>query len=623
MPILILVGYPVVMLLLGAGVLVLPAWNGQLWGAIGLLSAVAVAVGAWRNAPARRLPWWLLSASLLAMTVGDFDYGVSAADGVLPLISNVCYLLSIPLIMAAFVVLTRASTVLKDRARLLDLLIVACAAGLVSWVFLISPSLNSAVLAGTDRSVMAVSIIGDLIILIACLRLALAARRSWSVILLLVGSLGTFLGDLGFTISQLGGGWHPGDPSELGYLVFYGAWGAAALHPSMIELTAPVQARPGRLGGGATALIRASLVVPAGTLLVEALTGRIHDLLVIAVISIIMCQLVITRFADTVEKHRRSLARESGLREACGTLVGAVAVDEIKAAVRGAVERLMPSGVDHVLVLSLHDEQSAAGTSSTIHGDHLSDLVVSSAFADQGAGNRPAAGRRSRLLSTSMFPTLHADIGRFPTVLVCPLTADLGAHGGGADGALFLAARGKALTTIRDAMEVLATQTTMALDRIALSNAIHRDDGERYLRTVVRNTTDVVLIVEDNDRIRYASPSLTTVLGVEPPPDAGLTDIVHHDHHEQLVRAMEQAGRSSDATGIRDTWTLRRADGGRVEVEVGIRDLRQDAMVRGFVITMRDASRQREREQELIRRALRGSGGWQNRRSSRSRFRHE
>jgi PAS domain S-box-containing protein len=168
---------------------------------------------------------------------------------------------------------------------------------------------------------------------------------------------------------------------------------------------------------------------------------------------------------------------------------------------------------------------------------------------------------------------------------------------------------------------VLAAQATLALERIALNEAINRRDSERYLRTVIQNTTDVVLVVAEDDSIRYASPALGRELGLSLPPSGRLRDLVSPDEHAQMVLTIAQAREGGGQDDVRDSWHLRRSDGTRVVVEVSCRDLRDDRMVRGFVLTLRDITVRQGRDEEEIRQALRARPAGQNRHNSASKFR--
>jgi PAS domain S-box-containing protein len=597
-------GYTALMALLGAGVFVAPALSALNWAAIGLLSAGAVVLGARRYAPRRRSAWWLLSGAILAMTAGDVVYGLTGAHRQVasPPLADVCYLAMFPLVMTGLMQMTRASSVvLADRSRSLDLLTFTCGATLVAWVVLVSPGLRIPGLGYADKSTMAAYALGDLLLLIFSVRLLVAARGSWAVLLLAVGAAGVLASDVAYDLAEVGGGWQPGGPAELGYLVFYFGWGAAALQPSMVNLTAPSDARLTRLRGRWTVLLGLSLAIAPGTLLVESLAGSPRDGVVITVAMAIVSALVITRLVDAIRKHQRAVDRERVLREACGELVAATDPGDVRTALRAAVARLMPSGVEHRVVVLIND----AGDPAAAHP------------------LPPADGdRRTRPLATRMLgPDLREELHKFATALVCPLILRRRSAADPGDGTLLVAAHDQALAAMQDAVEVLAAQAALALERIALTDAVNRRDSDRYLRTVVQNTVDVVLVTDDDDRIRYASPSLATLLGVAPPAFATLCDILHPDDHPQVVRTAQAARHSHDLDGAQDCWNLRRPDGRRVLVDVSYRDLRQDRMVRGFVITMQDVTERRRHQQELALRALLASPGNQNRRSVLNKFR--
>jgi PAS domain S-box-containing protein len=520
------------------------------------------------------------------MTLGDAIYGaaVTEAGDTAPAIADALYFAMFPLLTAGLIMLTRAGAALRDRSRLLDLLAFGCSAALAGWAFLLGPTLGSA-LSTDEKSTLAAYTIGDLLILLAATRLLIATRRNWATVLLAAGALGALASDVSYTLAQLRTGWVPGGPGELGYLLFYAGWGAAALHPSMVELSTPVAPQPSRprtarLRGGWTVLLGLSLAIPSATLLAEALTGDVRDGVVIAAASVVTVALVVTRLADALREHRRAVARERDLREACGTMVAATDPGGVTVAMRTAVNALMTPDVDHLVVFRGNDQYPLPPE---------------------------PVRRRTRIVATHLLRTdLRAELDGFDTTLVCPLVPGAGV--------LLVAAAEDALVATQDAVEVLAAQAALALDRIALTEAATRRDSDEYLRAVVRHTTDVVLVIDDDQRIRYASPSLRTVLGIEPPPFATLRDIVDADDHDQVRRTLLLG---DDA---RDVWSLQRPDHSRVLVEVSYRDLREDRLVRGFVITLRDITAERAVQQETVRRTIESSPAGQNRRSVSKKF---
>jgi PAS domain-containing protein len=601
----IFAGYTTLMTALGIAVLFGPAgWGAVLWAAIALLTVGAIVGGTFWHRPERRSPWWLLAAGVLAMGVGDTIFGAAVHTPAQspPVIDDAFYLLMFPLITAGLIDFTRTGAGLRDRSRLLDLLAFAGSAALPFWTVLLGPAFSASHLSWDDKSTLAAYTIGDLLILVATVRLLIAAPRIPALVLLSAGAFGALVGDVRYALDELHGGWRPGTGAEGFYLLFYFAWGAAALHRSMRGLTSGAPIRASRLPGGWTILLGLAVVIPPATLLVESLAGTVRDGVLIAATSVVTFALVVTRLIDAAREHHAAMARERALRVACAALVTATSHDEVTDAMRAGVDGLLPAAAEHAVALRFNDADESAAYPLPPE----------------------AANRRTRLVTTSMLgEDVRHEFEPFRVTLVCPLIVDRRAERDPGAGALFVAADEPALLATQDVIEVLAAQAALALERIALTDAANRRDSDEYLRAVVQNTTDVVLIIDDDQRIRYASPSLQSVLDIVPPPAATLCDIVHPDDHDQVALTLAAAERlPSDAsgTGARDMWSLRRADGSRAVVEVSYRDLRHDRIVRGIVVTMRDITDEQEQRLEAIRRTLDASPAGQNRRSVSRKF---
>jgi PAS domain S-box-containing protein len=583
--ILITTVYGALMAALGSVVFAAPQFDSVAWAGIGLCAAAAVATGVLHFRPQRPGPWWALAAALLAMMAGDFVYGLmttgTAGTTDPPPAADLCYLAMFPFVAVALIGLTRTSPALGGRAGLLDLLALGSAALLAGWVFIASPRLGDAAVSGTEWSVQAAYTLGDVIVLVVTVGLVRAAPRNPSAVLLAVGAAGMLVGDVLYGIAQSAGGLAPGGPADLAYVVLYACWGAAALLPSMAQLTAaPPGPRsddaPAR-GLGMLPLLFAVAVAPV-VLLAQALTGPVVDGPVIAIASGISLALLVTRLSDALRRHSEGLRRERTLRRAGTVLVSVTDAGAVAVAVRTAVRELLPADTPHIIVVD----------------SSLSDLLPL---------NELSAPRIVPVAATP--PLWHDRLGEFGDVLVCPLDAAV----------LYIAADRRDLRTVQDAVTVLAGQAALALARIALTEAASRRDSDDYLRAVAEHTNDVVLVLDDDERIRYTSPSVTDLLGIWPTPFATLREIVAPADREQVDATLGVA-LTGGRDGTRDTWSLRRPDGTRVLVEVSFRDLRGDRLVRGMVITMRDVTEQRRHELELMRRHWEDTPGAANRDNS-------
>ncbi|HKT00822.1 MAG TPA: PAS domain S-box protein, partial [Rugosimonospora sp.] len=197
---------------------------------------------------------------------------------------------------------------------------------------------------------------------------------------------------------------------------------------------------------------------------------------------------------------------------------------------------------------------------------------------------------------------LRERIAGYPAALVCPLgVAPPEAEGAGL---LLVAADRKLLAAVEDSVEVLAAQAALALDRIVLTEQIHRRDSDHYLRTITRNSVDMVLIVDDDLGIRYASASVASMFGLDLPLPTNLQDLARAGGAEQITRTLTTARRAPQADGVRDWWRLQRADGSTLTLEVNCRDLRQDRTVRGYVLTMRDSTQDDAHQRDVLQQAL-------------------
>ncbi|MEU7905164.1 PAS domain-containing protein [Actinoplanes sp. NPDC049118] len=506
------------------------------------MSVIAVIIGVSRHKPARVGPWLLIAAAVTSLAVGDVFYALRRSAA-----ADVSYLAMFAFVALAMLQLTRGGAILMNRARLIDLLAFTCSALLVVWVFVIGDS-------GQFGRISPADVIGGLLLVGVAVRLIVAAWFNWSAVLLGVGALGMLISDITYPMA-------PNAATEAGYVVLYLAWGAAALHPSMARLTSPMPTRPATWQSHWTALLGLSVATPPLVLLIESLSGTVRDGVAIAVVGGLTLVLTFTRLADSVSQNGQALTRERALREASAALVAAADETAVDEAVRAAVTQLLPPHDVRRIVFATDDRQ----------------LTLAALPAAQ-AGPRPRSWWLDEKERTDFQGVAEA-------TLVCPLWLEPLAVARPNGGALVLSGRLDMLTASRDALEVLAGQAALALDRISLVEAVGRRDSDLYLRAVIRNTADVMLVIDEDKQIRYASPALRELIGVaDLPPFTTLHDLVHPDDRGQVRRALQDEG-----DGV-VYCALQRTDQRQILVEATYRDLREDRLVQGYVVTMREVT---------------------------------
>ncbi|MCD9877710.1 aminotransferase class I/II-fold pyridoxal phosphate-dependent enzyme [Streptomyces guryensis] len=563
--------------------LTVPAARAPVWAVIGLSGTAAVVIGSHVNRPAHRWPWWVLAAALLTFIAGDTYYNVVEeyfhASNPFPSPADASYLTTYPLFAIGLSGLVRYRWAGHDLPSLLDALMITAGLALPVWVYLVQPLTKVEGLTWQQRAISIAYPLGDVLVLALLARLLTpnpVDRHNRSVQYLVVGTV-TLLGfDIAYGILQLNNSWQAGTVLDAGWIVFYTAWGQAALHPDMVELTAAVPQQgsllppPRRL-----VMLAAVTLIAPGILLYEGLTRSAHDAAVIAAFSGLLFLLVILRLSGMVVAHRKAVMRELALRRAAASLVSAVRQQEVARSCEAAVDRLLGTMVGHRTLL--------------LPAERAPDL----AFHHAQIVHAGELGTDTR-----------AELDDSATVLVCLMIPPDRPYGD-IPGVLLVAGPAGPLSETRGSMEILASHAGLAMERIALRQEIVRRESEAYFRTLVRNTSDVILIVEDDNTIRYASPSAATVFGTSDVAGASLPDLVDPRDRHRAARELT-AVRETGPRATHDHWWVRHR-AGRVEVEVRCSDFRDERTVAGLVVTLRDVTEQRRLAHELTQRAFHDS----------------
>ena len=593
-----------------------------IWVLIGLASAAMIAVGVHRNRPRRREPWYAIMAALVALTIGDAAHFVVdwiSGPSPFPSVADVTYLLVFfPLMVIGMEGLARSRLREVNRSSLLDALIVTSVMAWLSWTFLITPVIENAGYAPLQKVVAAAYPVTSVFLVALVIRLASAARWTPAVVPPVLGVLAMLAADAFYGLGQLRGDWLADGTTALGWFALYAGWALGALHPSMAALTEPRTPQRQDLGWPRLAAVGAAAVVPPVVLVIESLglaSGHtVRRSLILALVT-----LVLVRLYTVVASQRGSLARERTLRSTGAALVSATTVEEVTAVVRSAVDRLLPQGVLREVVLEVDDpaatvvtarqgippapsppSPSPASAPASAPASTPASTPASPPAPRRAAGSGTGAGMPAGAAAGPVHRLGGSLAGRpgIPeAVLRCPVTLAGRREGEQRVGLLYVAASEAALADLQAAVEVLASQTALALDRIRLTGQINRHASEQYFRTLVQSAADMIMIVDLAGGIRYASPSATAVL--EHDQVTRLHDLVAPEDVPILDRALSQLRDDPSFGTATAECTVLAADGRRVRTEVSFRDLRADPTVRGVVVTLHDVTEQRRLQREL------------------------
>jgi signal transduction histidine kinase len=296
--------------------------QGPVFNGIGLSAVVAIVVGVRLHRPSDRTPWYLFAVGQALFVSGDvLAYNYERFFGrplPFPSVADVLYLAVFPVIVAGLLLLIRRRSRGRDRASLIDSVIIATGFGLLSWVLLIAPYAHDSSLTMPARLTSMAYPLMDLLVLSVAVRLAVSGgNRGRSYYLTITAIAALFASDATYGWLQLHSTYQTGGLLDGGWIAFYLLWGAAALHPSMAVpngTAKPTQLTRRRL----VVLTLATFVAPATGLL--GTTTR-SDRIVIAGSAMVLFGLVLIRMVELVKRQEAAGAREQALQETTDRLL--------------------------------------------------------------------------------------------------------------------------------------------------------------------------------------------------------------------------------------------------------------------------------------------------------------
>jgi diguanylate cyclase (GGDEF)-like protein/PAS domain S-box-containing protein len=572
------------------------AGNGPLINVLGLSSPVAILVGIRLHRPKAMGAWWLFAAGQFLFFAGDlYTYSypkLLGADVPFPSAGDAIYLMVYPALMAGLFLLVKRRNPKRDRAGLIDSLILTIGVGLFSWVFLIAPNVHLSGLSVLATGVSIAYPLGDILLLAAAIRLAVdTGKRAPAFYLLIASIVCLFVTDSVYGYALLKGTYDHQLSLDAGWIAYYVLWGAAALHPSMRTLEQPSTEVRSRLTSSRLALLAAACLIAPGIRFVQDYGNA--DVIVLMVASAALFLLVVARMAGLVRQEEHATSRELALRNAGGQLVAAAGHEQIYEAAISAVQRLL--GLEATVRLAL---ASSAG-----------QMVVA---GTEGGEDRLVSGETQVWLdaTTTKLEIPFSDIPswarnelRVPDgdmLVMLPLSTRDGARGH-----LVICSPNSAPPELLDSLESLAAQISLALEAASLTEDLHRRQSEARFRSLVAHSSDLITVLDSDGIVTYQSPSIARVLGYEAEEIEGTQFdlLLHEADRPGLSQVITGAGRDGMEAHVIEC-SLRHRDGNWLQFEVQHADLLADEHVRGIVLNSRDVSERKAFEEQLAHQAF-------------------
>jgi len=315
--------YLTVMVVLTSGYVLGPGWlnGGLVFDLIGGSTVGALILGARWNSLGSRLPWYLFAVGQTLFVTSDVlahNYErLFGADRPFPSVADPFHLAFYPFLVVGMLLLIRERNEHRDRAGLIDALIVTMALSTLLWVYLISPYADNQTLSLLRRLASVGYPAMDILVLGVVARVAAGShRRDPAFAFLLSGAVVLLLSDVIYGWKLLDNGYGTGGMPDTGWAIYYALLGTAALHPSMRLLSAPGPEPDGRLTRARLALLAcASFTAPMVIVVREALHESL-DIYVLIGASGVMFALVLMRMAGIVRRNEELAVEMVALTEA-------------------------------------------------------------------------------------------------------------------------------------------------------------------------------------------------------------------------------------------------------------------------------------------------------------------
>ena len=527
------------------------------WLAVVASMTVLCGLAARRHRGLARWAWALMAAAGASAAVQGLASMVASPDQMLHPIGPDSFggavgLMSDALLVAASLLLLRASRANRDRAAVLDGIIILLAAAMAASHFVIVPALQLGDLSPVPFWIIAGQTLSSLLLISAATRLwfSTVTRRQWPMWCLSIGMMTCAAADLrwlAYLVTPELGVVRP--LYGIGYVVSAGLIGLAALTLGPSTLLSSDSQRGLSSRWRTIVMLAAVSLIP---LLVrisdEGRGGNDLDAALVLPGAVMLTVLIALRVSLLLADHRRTTARNR-------TLVQISAEDfhsraEVEARLQQWVTGLTRQRVTS-LTLRSRDE------------------------TDTGDGGPMLPGA--------------------PAILVLPLLP------GTADELELVAASRRPLSgDDLHSLESLAEVIAACLERLTLRNEFVATHTEQRLGLLLANADDAVLVVDRTLAIMFATPALGRLTGADPsqPRSRSLLDLVSPSDADAatdlLARSVVEERSTAD-------FGIRRSDGTVRHCEVVSVWLADEDRA---VITLRDVTEHHVMRDELTRRAF-------------------
>ncbi|MFN0153549.1 MAG: putative bifunctional diguanylate cyclase/phosphodiesterase [Gaiella sp.] len=548
---------------------------------VGVLAAGAVVAGLRLNRQAGQRSWQAIAAALCLLAAAHGYDAVAVVNGLgatYPGVPEYLRFLAVPCFGYALFAFVRHRTPARDWGAILDAAIVATGAASATWVLVVQPFAGDVKLEASTRIAAGALPLVGVAVFGLVLRLAVVSELDLTAITFIsVATITQMVADSFAATAAVGGFVLPAQGVDLLRAVAILLWGAAALSPSMRDLSQFVERPDSWPIRRRIVLLGAAVLLTATMVVLQSLrdeTGLSRGTVAVAVALLL---LVSARLATLVVAFERSVNREHVLQAGAAALVSARTRQEIGAVAAETALELAGGSRQAFVELEMAQRPEITAENAVVVGDgEIASAVRGDLRKAGGLGRMGTA--RTFLVPIVVRSTLH---GLLRVTGLRPVAWHL--HQG---------------------LDTLASQVSLALEAAEREqDLVERRSDERF-RTLVQNSKDLIAVIEADLEIRYVTPSVEAMLGYAPDDLIGtsLAELLHVDEAPALIQRFRDEVRQIGSVGAE--FRLRHADHTWRAVEGVMSDLTDDPSVLGIVLTAHDITDRRRLEERLTHQAF-------------------
>jgi diguanylate cyclase (GGDEF)-like protein/PAS domain S-box-containing protein len=163
----------------------------------------------------------------------------------------------------------------------------------------------------------------------------------------------------------------------------------------------------------------------------------------------------------------------------------------------------------------------------------------------------------------------------------------------------FLLTAGLVLSLLVFLIALLVRRSDRRAQRMVNEATQELRKSEAWFQAIVKNSNDIVFVVDDDGTVRFASPAIELLLGFTADESIGnhITTLVHPDDRDAATAAFIEFAAGTWREPVRAR--AMRADGTWLDIEAVATNMVEDPVLAGHVILVRDVTERREAARAL------------------------